>query len=152
MKKVTATIFAIACLSTFSFAQKITDENVPTAVSDAFKVKFTAAEKVSWEMDYDNYEATFKMNKTEITSTFDKDGKWLTTETPVNHNNLSPAVKGCLQKQFDVYKESSILKLENAEGTKYVFVIEYNGLEYDVIINDKGELIKKAEIKEYKKN
>ena len=152
MKKIIFTI-ALATLAGFSsWAQKITDDNVPAVVADAFKVKFTAADKVSWEMDYDNFEATFKMNKIELTSTFDKDGKWIQTETPVNHSNLPPAVKVCLQKQFDVYKESSISKLENADGTKYIFVIEYNGLEYNVIISDKGDLVKKEEIKEYKKN
>jgi hypothetical protein len=136
---------------TATYAQKITNENVPAAVSDAFKVKFTAAEKVEWEMDYDNYEAAFKMNKIDVTSKFDKDGKWLETETPVNHSNLPPSVKGCLSKQFDGYKENEIEKVETPAGTNYEFKITYTGLEYELVISDNGELVSKEQVREYKK-
>lgn len=151
MKKILFSILMLTSLSVV-YGQKITNDNVPEAVKDAFKVKFIGVENETWEMDYDNYQADFKMNKVELEAKFDKDGKWLESATPVNHSNLPPAVKVCLQKNFDVYKESSIIKLEVPESTKYVFVIEFNGLEYDVVIGDKGDLIKKAEIKEYKKN
>jgi hypothetical protein len=136
---------------TIGQAQKITNENVPASVSDAFKVKFTTAEKVEWEMDYDNYEADFKMNKVDVTAKFDKDGKWMETETPVNHSNLPPNVKGCLSKQFDIYKENEIEKVEKPDGINYEFKITYNGLEYEVVIADKGELVSKEQVREYKK-
>jgi len=135
-----------------SFAQKITDENVPPAVTDAFKIKFATAEKASWEMDYDKYESSFKMDKTDVSAKFDKDGKWLETETPVNHSNLPPAVKACLSKQFNVYKENEIEKVETPEGTNYEIEITYNELEYEVVITEKGELVKKEQVREYKKD
>lgn len=134
------------------FAQKITEENVPVMVSDAFKVKFTTAEKVQWEMDYDKYEAYFKMNKIDVSAKFDKDGKWLETETPVNHSNLPPNVKNCLTKQFDIFKENEIEKVEKPEGTIYDFKITSNGLEYEVVVDEKGELISKNQVREYKKD
>lgn len=152
MKKICFLFVLGVSLSAPGFAQKIADENVPAPVSDAFKVKFTMAEKASWEMDYDKYEASFKMNKVEVSAKFDKEGKWLETETPVNHSNLPPAVKACLSKQFDVYKENYIEKLETAEGITYEFEITYNELEYEVSITDKGELVKKVQVREYKKD
>lgn len=151
MKKKFLLSFLTFTFCSITYAQKITNENVPAAVSDAFKVKFTAAEKVEWEMDYDNYEAAFKMNKTDITSKFDKDGKWMETETPVNHSNLPPSVKVCLSKQFDVYKENEIEKVEKPEGTNYEFKINSNGLEYELVISEKGELVSKEQVREYKK-
>jgi len=149
-KKIILSFMSIAFCTAMS-AQKITNENVPSAVTDAFKVKFTTAEKVEWEADYDNYEASFKMNKIDVTAKFDKDGKWLVTETPVNHSNLPPNVKGCLSKEFDIYKENEIEKVEKPDGTNYEFKITYNGLEYEVVIADKGELVSKEQVKEYRK-
>ena len=152
MKKTGFLFLLGASLNVQGFAQKITPENVPVVVSDAFKVKFTTAEKASWEMDYDKYEASFKMNKVVVSAKFDKDGQWLQTETPVNHFNLPPAVKACLSKQFDVYKENYIEKLETSEGISYEFEITYNEMEYEVSITEKGELVKKMQVREYKKD
>jgi hypothetical protein len=151
MKKRFFLLIPALTFSTFIFSQSITDENVPAAVADAFKVKFTTAEKVGWEMDYDNYEAAFKMNKVDVTAKFDKDGKWLETETPVNHTNLPPSVKNCLTKQFDVYKENEIEKVEKPDGTNYEFKISHNGLDYEVVIAEKGDLVSKEQVREYKK-
>jgi hypothetical protein len=138
-------------LGSFVFAQKIEGNNLPAIVSDSFKTKFATAEKIEWEMDYENYEATFKINKIDITAKFDKDGKWMETETPVNHSNLPAGVKVCLSHQFDIYKENEIEKVEKPDGVNYEFKITCNGLEYEVVIAEKGELISKDQVREYRK-
>ena len=152
MKKTGLLLLAGMAFAATAAAQKITDENVPGAVADAFKVKYTTADNASWEMDYDKYEATFKMNKVEVSGLFDKDGKWLKTETPVNHSNLPPSVKACLAKQFGVYKENQIVKVETPEGISYEIEITYNELEYEVVVAESGDLVKKEQVREYKKD
>ncbi len=80
MKKILFFLASVVCYSSIN-AQKISSENVPAAVVAAFKTKFSIAEKATWEIDYDNYEADFTVGKSYFSATFDKDGKWLGTET-----------------------------------------------------------------------
>ena len=72
--------FAILICNT-SFSQKVSKENVPAAVIETFKARFSIADKTEWEMDYDNYQSNFTIGNADFSATFDKDGKWLKTES-----------------------------------------------------------------------
>ena len=137
-----------------SFAQKVATSDLPPAVATAFSTKFAKAEKVVWEMDYEDFEADFKLNKIEISAKFDKDGNWLETETPMTLSNLPAAVKTALAKQFDPIKdplkEDGISKVETPNGTTYEIDGQNNAISYILIISEKGDLIKKEEVKEEK--
>lgn len=152
MKKIFLSALSIAVFGTVSYAQTIESSNVPSSISTAFNNAFMNAENVSWEMDYDNYVAKFKKNKVEMTASYNKDGKWLRTETPVTHSSMPPEVKSCLTKQFDTYKENDIEKIDKPDGVCYEIDVEYKQMNYDVVISDKGELISKDQVKEYKKD
>ncbi|MGZ4034366.1 MAG: hypothetical protein ACXVP4_05840, partial [Bacteroidia bacterium] len=79
MKKIILSFSLAVLFFNTSFSQKISKDNIPASVSDAFKAKFSIAEKTEWEMDYDNYQADFTVGNADFSATFDKDGKWLKT-------------------------------------------------------------------------
>ncbi len=143
MKRILLLSIMIIALGNASFAQKIASENVPAAVNTAFKAKFSTAQKPVWEMDYDNYEVKFKNKKSDMSAKFSPEGAWLETATFINRSALPSAVKKALAKQFNTYVEGVIRKVETSSGVNYEMNLECNATDYNVIITEKGDFIKK---------
>lgn len=143
MKKIllvfTATIFVSSVL-----AQKIATENVPSAVTTAFKAKFSIAEKTTWEMDYDKYQADFTVGKSEFSSKFDKEGKWLETETYLKASELPKVIKDALSTKYgelSAYKIEAPMKVEREKSTLYAMDIIKGENTYELVFDDAGELL-----------
>lgn len=143
MKKVLFLIASVVCSSSIT-AQKISSENVPAAVTSAFKAKFSIAEKTTWEMDYDNFEADFTVGKSYFSATFDKDGKWLGTETFLKVSELPKVIREALSKKYgelSAYKVTEAIKVEKEKGTTYSLEIVKGENTYDLLFDEAGELL-----------
>lgn len=144
MKKITFVLFVTFSIN--SFAQKLSQENVPEVVKTNFKTKFPAAEKAKWEMDYENFEVEFKLNKNEVSAAFDKDGNWLETETPIKPSTIPTEVKDFLSKNFSGFEIKEAEKKETAnKGILYELEIKKGELEYDIVVSEKGQLISRTD-------
>lgn len=137
-----ATIISISS----AVAQKISADNVPAAVITAFKAKFSIAEKTTWELDYDNYEADFTVGKTDFSSKFDKDGKWLETTTYLKPSELPKEIKEALSKQYgeilSAYKIEDAKKIEKEKETIYTMEITKGENVYDVEFDHEWNIVK----------
>lgn len=138
--------FATTLLISSAFAQKISIDNVPTAVISAFKAKFSIAEKTTWELDYDNYEADFTVGKINFSSKFDKDGKWLETITYLKPSELPKEIKESLSKKYgeilSAYKIDDAKKIEREKETIYTMEITKGENVYDVEFDNEWEMVK----------
>ncbi|HEX8515791.1 MAG TPA: PepSY-like domain-containing protein [Bacteroidia bacterium] len=150
MKKAFFLITAVL-LSGNIIAQAVDHSTVPENVISALNKAYLNPPQVKWEMDYDNYIGKFERDKVEVAVTYNKDAVWLMTEIPVSHKSLPAAVKSCLTKQFDIYKENDIERVDKPAGVCYQIDLEYNQKTYEVLISESGELVKREEVKEYKK-
>ena len=133
-------------------AQKISAENVPAPVSAAFKAKFSIAGETKWEMDYDNYEADFVVGKADFSAQFDKDGKWIQTESFLKPSELPKAIKDVLTKKYgelSAFKIDEAKKVENEKTVFYALQIVKGEVNYNVEMDEKGN-INKDEIKSEK--
>jgi hypothetical protein len=153
MKKLILLLPAFMAAS-FASAQKISPDIVPQAVVDAFKAKFSIAEKTSWEIDYDKYEADFSVGKTDFSAQFDKDGKWLQTSTYMKASELPKNILKEVQKKYgelSAYKIEDAEKVEKEKETTYeldvkkgedMYLLEYaeNG---DLLTDEKKDVTKK---------
>lgn len=138
--------FATTLLISSAFAQKISIDNVPAAVISAFKAKFSIAEKTTWELDYDNYEADFTVGKINFSSKFDKDGKWLETITYLKPSELPKEIKESLSKKYgeilSAYKIDDAKKIEREKETIYTMEITKGENVYDVEFDNEWEMVK----------
>lgn len=145
MKKIVL-IFTAILFAFNAQAQKISSDNVPAAVVTAFTAKFSIAEKTAWELDYDKYEANFTVGKTEFSSKFDKDGKWLETTTYLKASELPKIIKdGLTQKYGDIlsaYKIAEVKKVEKEKEIVYEMEITRGENTYDVEFDNEGEMTK----------
>jgi hypothetical protein len=146
MKNLIFILFTLLITTNIS-AQKISADNVPAAVTDAFKAKFSNAMKTSWEIDYDNYQAGFEAGKASFSASFDKDGKWLKTESYIKSADLPKVVKDFLTKNFNGYKVDAPEKVEtpgksSSVSVDYEMELTKDDLTYQVSVSDKGIMLK----------
>ena len=149
-------IFSAALISLNMNAQKITADNVPSSVTTAFKAKFSIAEKTTWELEYDNYQADFSVGKVDFSALFDKDGKWLETVTYIKPSDLPKAVKETLGKKYgevlSAYKLDDVEKVETEKTTKYTMDVIKGEETFELEIDSEGRISKDAVKSETKKD
>lgn len=152
MKKLVL-LFGTAVVSFQANAQKISVDIVPAAVVDAFKGRFSIAEKTNWEIDYDKYEAHFVVGKTDFTAKFDKDGKWLETDTYMKPSELPRLIREEVSKKYgdlSAYKIEEAEKIEKEKEITYLLLVKKGEDVYDLEFDEKGELLsdeKRSDIK-----
>lgn len=141
--------FATTISISSAIAQKISTDNVPATVISAFKAKFSIAEKTTWELDYDNYEADFTVGKTDFSSKFDKDGKWLETTTYLKPSELPKEIKEALSKKYgeilSAYKIDDAKKIEKEKETIYTMEITKGENIYDVEFDHEWVMVKEEQ-------
>src|SRR4051794_19365863 len=105
MKNLLIMLLATIAFNTISFAQKLSADKVPSAVSKAFQEKFPKVTDVKWELEAKtDYEANFKLNGTKTSAKFNESGKWMETETDYKVADLPQSVKDLLAKDYAGYK------------------------------------------------
>lgn len=119
--------------------------DVPAAVLDAMNARYPDAENVKWETeDDDEYEAEFKMDKAEMSATFEEDGTWVETETKMKKSDLPNVVKEAIALEFEEYKIESVEKLETPDypvAYEVSLENEEEGAELEVVLSPEGEIL-----------
>ena len=148
MKSKLTLLFATALMATSVNAQKLAADNVPAPVLAAFKAKFSIAEKTSWELDYDNYEADFTVGKSDFSAIFDKDGKWLGTETYLKLSETPKVIREALSKKYgelSAYKVQEVMKVEKEKATVYEMEVVKGESTFELVYDEAGELLEDDE-------
>ncbi|HLP49380.1 MAG TPA: PepSY-like domain-containing protein [Chitinophagales bacterium] len=127
-------------------AQKINNDKVPAAVMSAFKAKFPAVTNATWELESKTeYEASFKLNGTEVSANFDNTGKWLETETEIKIADLPAAILATLLKDFAGYKVEEAAKIESVKtGSCYEAELKKDNETFDALFAADGKLLSKT--------
>ena len=153
MKRIIFVLLSAALLSNAAYAQKISADKVPSAVTSAFKAKFPTATKATWEMENANeFEANFKQNGEEVSANFDITGKWLETETEIKVSALPTAIQSALTKDFAGFKIEEASKIESVKnGNCYEAEIEKGEETFDVLFTADGKVLSKTKEEEKEK-
>jgi len=125
------------------------DKEVPESVTSAFAQKFPKASKVKWGKESDKeWEAEFKMDGKEYSANFDNSGVWTETEYEISAKEIPAVVKTTLDAETVGYKIDESSVSENKDGISYEFVIVKTKTEMELVIDPKGKVLKKEQIKE----
>jgi hypothetical protein len=146
-------IFSICLTAGLTHAQKQTDNSVPAVVRTAFTKLFPSATDVKWSKESaSEFEAEFKMGKSEKSANFDQTGKWLGTETEIKAAELPQAVQATISKEFAGYKIGESEKAETSDkGTFYELELVKGKSNLEVQIAADGKVLKKEDKKEKEK-
>lgn len=153
--KTTTLIFAaffttLVCVAQEKKEKGLKENEIPAAVRGAFAKRFPKATDVKWFMESaTDFEAEFKMDKTEMSANFDKIGNWVVTETEIKNSELPKAVQASLAREFAGYKIEEAEKVEKPDQAMYYEVALAKGkAKLGIEIGADGKVMKKEEKKE----
>jgi len=138
MKKFLFVALAVI-LTTSSFGQKTSKDNVPQSVQDALKKSFPTAQVEKWEKENQNFEAEFDFNKEEMSALFSPEGKLIETEVDIAIGDLPTPIVNYVSKNLSGKKIKEASKITNSAGN-VSFEAEVDGKDY--IFDSSGNLLK----------
>lgn len=140
MKKLTLTMVG-ALITSITFAQKVSDKDVPVGVKSSFQKQYPNVEETKWEIENSNYEAEFEINETDYSVVINPSGNILETEIEINVNELPANMKEYISKNYAGKKVKEAAKIIDATGM-VVYEAEIKGM--DLIFDSKGKFIKEV--------
>jgi hypothetical protein len=139
--------FSVSLLTlSCSNAQKRTNGEVPQSVKDAFAAKYPTAKVEKWDKEAAGYEASFVMNKIEMSANFSNEGVFEEVEEEINASSLPKVITEYCTKNYPGHKLSEAAKITDVAG-KVTYEAEMaKGKEhFDVIFDANGGFVKKGE-------
>ncbi len=148
MKSIILLLHISLFISFSATAQKISADQVPVSVLNAFKNKFANATNLKWEKENtSDYEVNFKLDKEEISARFDSNGKWIETETEIEKTQLPQAIQVIIINQFAGWKIIEATLVDDVKhGKCYEVEIKKEKEKFDVLLTPDGQLISKTKV------
>lgn len=138
MKKLTLMI-AAGLITTFSFAQKLNEKDIPSSVKEALHKAYPNAKEVKWDKEGENYEASFDVNKIDNSALFDGTGNLLETEVEIELNQLPSSIIDYVKTHYSGQKIKEGAKITDSKGT-ITYEAEIKGM--DLLFDSNGKFIK----------
>ena len=134
-------LLAIGFTAITANAQKMKEADVPAEVKTAFNKQFPGAKVEKWEKEDGNYEATFVMNKVEMSALMGTTGNIMETEAEIAVSALPKAVAEYCTKNCSGKKIKEASKITDAAG-KIMYEAEVDDSDY--VFDANGTFIKKV--------
>ena len=138
MKKA-VTMMVAGVITSFSFAQKIQEKDVPATVKTSFNKTYPTAKEVKWDKEGANYEASFDANEIDNSVLFDASGNVVETEAEIELNQLPSGVLEYVKTNYSNQKVKEAAKITDAKGV-ITYEVELKGM--DVLFDNSGKFIK----------
>lgn len=134
-----AILIFLVFFSCFAIAQKVSEKEVPNIVKSTFLLSNPDQTNVKWEKEKENYEANFKIGKTERTMLLDSNGNTLETEEEISVKKLPAKALAYIQKKYPNKKIKEAAIITDAKGT---ITFEAQVTSFDLIFDKQGTYIK----------
>jgi len=136
----TTMLIALGLMTASSLrAQKLKEADVPTAVKEAFRKSYPLAKQITWEHESPNYEAGFKIEKTEYSAVYDSSGNLIETETGIRVDQLPATARTYIAKTYPNARISEAAKITDANKV-VSYEAELKGK--DLIFDSTGAFVK----------
>jgi biopolymer transport protein ExbD len=128
-------------ISFTTFAQKV---EVPKEAKDSFAKLYPKAKEIKWDKEGKDYEASFKLDKKEMSVNLDAKGNLLDTETKIEKSQLPEGVEKYVNDNYKGFKISEAAKIVKADG-KIIYEAEVTKQKEkkDLLFDANGKPIKK---------
>ena len=123
-------------------------QEAPKLVTEAFSHKFPTAKNVKWSQEKNQeWEAKFKMDKTEYSANFLENGMWKETEHSIEINKVPAEMQANLNKSYPGYSIEEAEISETKETVVYEFEMKKGKSKIEVAINMDGKIIESENMK-----
>jgi hypothetical protein len=117
---------------------------VPQPAKAAVSKAYPGARNVKWEKENNLFEATFVSNKKEMSVLVDDRGVIREEETEIVKSELPAVVTASLKKDFAGYKIGETARIVSNNVTTYEAEVDKGGTTFEVIFDNKGNVMKKT--------
>ena len=133
-------LFAVAVLCcSVSISQVLKEKEVPGAVKDAMRKKFTGVNHVSWEKEKGNFEANWGgKSGEEYAALFSPAGEFMEIVHSISVKNLPASILPYVKKHFGTVHISEAGKISCADGREG-YELEIKGK--DLLFDKEGKYI-----------
>lgn len=144
MKKITILTIVLCFGFTIAHAQNIKEANVPLAVKESFSKKYPGLKVEEWEKQGADYEAEFRLNKSEATAVFEANGNFKASKQEIELYDFPKSAANYCTTHFEGYKIDEIIKISDTnENVMFKVEMEMGKEYFYAFFDDKGNFIKK---------
>jgi hypothetical protein len=126
-----------------SFAQEITEAQVPASVVAAFKKDFPQATETKWEKKDNTHTVKFKVGGVDHKGWLDNNGKLVKHKIDIKESELPAAVAATLKKEYSNFKVSGVYKMQEGNATTYEMDLKNDQEKWEAVFGEDGKIIKK---------
>lgn len=117
-------------------------EELPQAVDQAFKARYSTAKDVSWYKEYACFVFEFEISPELYSAAFDKDGNWIESTMIINDLDVPSTVTNTVKKQYPKMTVSYTETVETAKSEKFFRVHGCSdGAEHIINITREGKIL-----------
>lgn len=138
MKKISVLSLMAAIISFTACAQKMDASQLPAKVKSAFEQKHPGM-SAKWDKENANYEASFKMDKHDMSELYDVNGNLQETEIDIKVSELPASVMNYIKAHYAGEKVKEAAKITKADG-KMMYEAEVKGI--DVLFDSNGNFLR----------
>ncbi len=142
---VSIAVLAFLFLTTKSFAQDITQDQVPSLVLNSFQQSYSKAFDVDWELDGEKYKVEFELGLPgrDHEIWYDESGKLLRHKEEISKGDLPKAVQTKLKTDYSSYRIDDVKKI--TEGALATYTLEVKNLteEWKLALDSEGNVLSK---------
>ena len=144
MKHIMIALLSLFLVGTTAFSLVAKKDKIPQAVVESMKNKFPDAQKVIWEKEKSEYEASFVVNGIKTSANFKLDGTWTETESVIPVSGLPKIVLDGILAAYPAATIVGTAKIETpGKGVQYEADIQRGKKKTEILFNADGTEIKK---------
>jgi hypothetical protein len=121
MKKIMMTLTLIMMLANMVFAAK---EEIKPEVLEAFRVKFTDAQNVTWETGSNYYKADFTYNGMRMFALYSSSAELLSLTRNIPSEQLPFYLQAMLEENYAEYRIAAVFEVSDQAGFRYYVNME----------------------------
>ena len=132
------TSLAALLLTATITAQDLKIEDIPKNLSDEFKKAYPTASDVEWEMEGNQYQVEFEIDRRDHEIWYDADAKVVKSEQEISKDDLPEQIKSTLSSTYGAYKIEDIETTEENNTVTYVIDLEKGWNDEKTVVLDKN--------------
>lgn len=113
----TIIIMLTMAMASSSYAQKLNEGKVPDKVKTTLEKRYPEAEKVKWDKENQDYEASFEQGEVNYSVLLNTNGKVLETEGEIKINQLPDPVLAYMNTNYPKTKIKEAARIVDSSGT-----------------------------------
>jgi uncharacterized membrane protein YkoI len=135
-------LLVLALFAGNTFAQDISQRNVPAVVLNAFQLKFSNATDVKWKLEKGNYHIDFEVNNKENELMMSDRGIILQHLQDLYVSEIPKVVLETIKSKVTFFDVSDAERMEGAGKISYKIKLEINDKNHEFVIDETGSLLK----------